>query len=114
MSRSIACTFAALPPAEAMACGLPIVVTRENGVYEIITNGTDGLILEDSRDAAGLGAIIRRLYEDKELRDRLGKQAAETARKYTWESNGRELTAIFEEILRRKSDFAAQTLAQEP
>jgi glycosyltransferase involved in cell wall biosynthesis len=106
-------TFA-LPPVESMACGLPVIVSRENGTFEIITNGVDGLILDNPKDAAGLAAMIRRLYEDKEFRDRLGERAAETARQYTWESNGRELAAIFEAILQRKSRFAAQTLAQEP
>jgi UDP-glucose:(heptosyl)LPS alpha-1,3-glucosyltransferase len=105
-------TFA-LPPVESMACGLPVIVSRENGTFEIITNGIDGLILDDPTDAAGLAAMIRRLYQDKEFRDGLGKRAAETARQYTWERNGRELAKIFEEILRRKSGFAPQTLTQE-
>ena len=105
-------TFA-LPPVESMACGLPVIVSRENGTFEIITNGVDGLILDDPTDAAGLAAMIRRLYEDKEFRDRLAERAAKTALQYTWERNGRELAAIFEEILRRKSGFAAQTQTQE-
>jgi glycosyltransferase involved in cell wall biosynthesis len=102
-----------LPPAEAMACGLPVIVSSENGVAEIMTNGVDGLILEDPRDSVGLAAMIRRLYEDAEFRKRLGEKAAETVQQYTWERNGRELTAILEEVLRRKTEFAAQTLRQE-
>jgi UDP-glucose:(heptosyl)LPS alpha-1,3-glucosyltransferase len=105
-------TFA-LPPAEAMACGLPVIVSAANGTSEIITHGVDGLILDDPTDAAGLSAMIRRLCEDKEFRVQLGEKAAETARQYTWERNGRELAAIFKEILRRKSRFAAQTGMQE-
>ena len=93
----------ALPVAEAMACGLPVIVSREAGSSEIITHGVDGLILEDPTDSAGLAEMIRRLYEDAEFRRRLGERAAETARQYTWERNGRELTSIFEEILRQKS-----------
>jgi UDP-glucose:(heptosyl)LPS alpha-1,3-glucosyltransferase len=104
----------ALPPAEAMACGLPVIVSAAAGVSEIITHGVDGLILDDPKDAAGLAVMIRRLCEEKEFRDRLGERAAETTQQYTWESNGRELAAIFEGILERKSHFAAQTLAQEP
>jgi glycosyltransferase involved in cell wall biosynthesis len=104
----------AMPPAEAMACGLPVIVSAAAGVSEIVTHGVDGLILDDPKDAAGLAAMIRRLYEDKEFRERLGERAGRTMRQYTWESNGRELAAIFEEILQRKSGFAGQTLAQEP
>jgi glycosyltransferase involved in cell wall biosynthesis len=105
-------TFA-LPPAEAMACGLPVIVSSSNGTSEIITHGADGLILNDPTDATALAAMIRRLYQDEAFRVRLGVKAAETVRQYTWERNGRELAAIFEEILRRKSGFAAHTLTQE-
>jgi glycosyltransferase involved in cell wall biosynthesis len=103
-----------LPVAEAMACGLPAIASASAGVSEIVTDGVDGLILRDAKDAAALAEMLRRLHGDRELRERLGEAAANTTRKYTWESNGRELTAIFEGILRRKSQFAAGTLAQEP
>lgn len=105
-------TFA-LPPAEAMACGLPVIVSAANGTSEIITHGVDGLILDDPADAAGLAAMIRRLCEDKEFRMHLGEKAAETARQYTWERNGRDLSAIFGEILARKTRSAGETLTQE-
>jgi glycosyltransferase involved in cell wall biosynthesis len=101
VGASLEDTFAQ-PPAEAMACGLPVIVSQTNGAAEIITDGVDGLILKDPTDSSALAAMIRLLYENKEFRFRLGENAAETARQYTWERNGRELTAIFEEILRRK------------
>ncbi len=44
----------ALPPLEAMACGLPVIVSRRTGVSEIITEGVDGFILEDPEDSAVL------------------------------------------------------------
>ena len=46
--------------------------------------------------------MIRMLFDHPEFCCRLGHKAAETALAYTWERNGRELTAIFEEILRQK------------
>jgi len=103
----------ALPPAEAMACGIAAIVSSSAGVSEIITNGVDGLILDDPTDAASLAGMICRLYDDREFREGLGRKAAETARNFTWKQNGRELTAIFEEILRRKSRLQGQTLIQE-
>jgi glycosyltransferase involved in cell wall biosynthesis len=105
-------TFAQ-PPAEAMACGLPVIVSSTNGTAEIIANGVDGLILEDPRDARSLALMMRRLYEDEPFRKKLAANAAETARKYTWDRNARELTAILEEVQRRKSQGAVETLVQE-
>ena len=55
-------TFAQ-PPAEAMACGLPVITTATNGTAEIMTDGVDGLILQDPNDVAGLAERIRWLYE---------------------------------------------------
>jgi glycosyltransferase involved in cell wall biosynthesis len=103
----------AMPPAEAMACGLSVIVSASAGVSEIITNEVDGLILNDPTDSNALATMIRRLYEDEPFRRRLGGRAVETALQYTWERNGFELAAIFEEILLRKSGFATQALRQE-
>jgi glycosyltransferase involved in cell wall biosynthesis len=106
-------TFA-LPPAEAMACGMPVIVSAENGTFEIITHESDGLILDNPNDADTLAAMIRRLYEDSDFRTRLAQKAAETARQYTWERNGRDLGEIFEEILRQKTTRSSgQTITQE-
>jgi glycosyltransferase involved in cell wall biosynthesis len=96
-----------------MACGLPVIVSAAAGVSEIVTDDVDGMVLDDPTDATKLAIMIRRLYEDKELCNRLGNKACETARRYTWERNGRDLAAIFEEILRRNSGIAPQTLTQE-
>jgi len=102
-----------MPPAEAMACGLPVIVSAAAGVSEIVTNGEDGMILDDPTDGAKLAAIIRHLYQDRELCNRLGAKAAQTALKYTWERNGRELALIFHEIVQRRAAAATQTLTQE-
>jgi UDP-glucose:(heptosyl)LPS alpha-1,3-glucosyltransferase len=102
----------AMPPAEAMACGLPVIVSAEAGVSEIITDGVDGLILADPADAVALATMIRRLYEDAPFRVSLGTAAARTARNYTWDRNGQDLTAIFEDIVRRKAKHAPQALEQ--
>jgi len=103
----------AMPPAEAMACGLPTIVSASAGVSEIVTDGVDGLILKDPRDSAKLAEMIRRLYLDESLRTSLGEKAAETALQYTWDRNGSEIAEIFAGILRRKSGTAAQSVTQQ-
>src|ERR1700689_1851438 len=104
-------TFAQ-PPAEAMACGLPVIVSSANGTSEIMTDEVNGLILMDPADSATLASMIRRLYEDREFREQLGANAASSALQYTWEQNGRELIRIFEEILQRKAGASSQTAAE--
>jgi glycosyltransferase involved in cell wall biosynthesis len=105
-------TFAQ-PPAEAMACGLPVIVSTSNGTCEIIAHEQDGLILQDPADATSLAGMIRRLYEDRDFCSHLGQNAHKTAKQYTWERNVRELKVILEEVLRKKSRDRIEPLTQE-
>lgn len=93
-------TFA-LPASEAMACGLPVIISARAGAAAIVTDTVDGLILDDPMDSRKLAAQIRSLYEDAALRERLGSNAAATAAQYTWERSAQELAAIFRQILLR-------------
>jgi len=52
----------AQPPAEAMASGLPVITSRQNGGAEIISHGSDGLILEDPEDVRTLAEWIRNCW----------------------------------------------------
>jgi glycosyltransferase involved in cell wall biosynthesis len=91
-----------LPPAEAMACGLPVIVTAKCGVSEIITDGQDGLIMQDPVNAADLADKLRTLYKDSGSRQRLGEKAAETARRFTWDRSAQEFGEILAQALRKK------------
>src|ERR1700682_1105788 len=80
----------------------PVITSATNGTAEIMTDGVDGLIVQDPNDVAGLAARIRRLYDEPTLRQSLGLQASLTAQKYTWDRNGEQIRAIFAEALSRK------------
>jgi glycosyltransferase involved in cell wall biosynthesis len=92
----------ALPPAEAMACGVPAIVSCWAGVKEIVTHGEDALILQDPTNAAELAELIQQLYENPELRQQMGRQAAITAQKYTWERNAAKMHMIFQQAILQK------------
>jgi len=94
-------TFA-LPAAEAMACGLPVIVSAKAGAADLITHGEDGFILHDPTDDYTLASMILRLYEDRNLCARVGEAAAKTAGRYTWDRSSRELAAVLERVLQRK------------
>jgi glycosyltransferase involved in cell wall biosynthesis len=92
----------AMPLLEAMACSLPVIVSRQAGVSEVITHGVDGLVLENPSDAAVLSSMIADLYNDLTLRQRLGENASITALKYTWERNAEQLDSVLQKILRER------------
>ncbi len=97
-----------LPPAEAMACGLPVIVTTQCGVAEIIVDGENGLVMQDALDVADLASKVKRLYEDRDARERLGEKAAETAQQYDWNRSGREFVDLLQEALRKKNLAASR------
>lgn len=103
----------ALPPLEAMACGVPAIVSRQAGVSEVITHGVDGYILENAQDDKTLAELILKLYQDAPLRQRLGEKAAETARQYTWDRSAREFGDLLSQALKKKNPARAAEFQQE-
>jgi glycosyltransferase involved in cell wall biosynthesis len=98
---SVEDTFAQ-PPAEAMACGLAVITSVTNGTAEIITDGMDGLIIQDPTNSKELATQIRRLCEDPYFCRWLGENAARTSLRYTWDQNGEQMKEIFTNMLRNK------------
>jgi glycosyltransferase involved in cell wall biosynthesis len=103
-----------LPPLEAMACGVPAIVSSQAGVSEIITDGVDGFILADPRDSDKLASLISLLYRDADLRRKMGEAAATKACQYTWDENVRQLDQVFREVLRRKGITTASADSELP
>jgi glycosyltransferase involved in cell wall biosynthesis len=63
---------------EAMASGLPVIVSDHAGTSELIREGENGFTFA-AGDAAALAALIARLGDDARLRARLGAEARRTA-----------------------------------
>jgi len=103
-----------LPPLEAMACGLPVIVSSRAGVSELITDGVDGIVLKDPEDPVSLARVISDLHGNPILRGVLGENAAQTARQYTWERNAAQLDVLFEQLLeqRRHLSFSKAPVKQ--
>jgi UDP-glucose:(heptosyl)LPS alpha-1,3-glucosyltransferase len=85
----------AQPPLEAMACGLPVITSGENGGSEIIANGIDGFVLRSAEDDEELANLIRALHADPEMRCRIAASAAEKAMQFTWQRNARQMSELF-------------------
>lgn len=102
----------ALPPIEAMACGLPVITTVNNGGSQVITDGLDGFVLEDPTDSATLAQLVERLHAQPDLRRRVGEAAARTAQSYTWERNASETWDFLCQALARKASAVRKTSNQ--
>ncbi len=91
-----------MPVAEAMACGLPVVTSVFAGVSSLLHDGTDGFVLQDPRDAETLAKLIRMLFDQKELRGRVGDAAAKTVLEWTWERNAAMVWDLLKEVSAKK------------
>jgi len=76
-----------LPVIEAMASGLPVIASINSGASEIINHGLNGLVLRDPTNVVELAGLIRRLVNDRSLRELLAGNAVSTARQCTWDHN---------------------------
>ena len=73
---------------EALAAGVPLVVTKAAG--SVMRDGLEGRLIPE-RDPTALAEVIHQIVEDRILRGRLAVAARERARGFTWERYGERL-----------------------
>jgi UDP-glucose:(heptosyl)LPS alpha-1,3-glucosyltransferase len=73
-----------LMPLEAMACGLPSIITRLMGVAELV-GADEALILDDASSAQELGRAMRALATDRAQYARLVQAGIARARAHSWD-----------------------------
>jgi glycosyltransferase involved in cell wall biosynthesis len=71
-----------LPPLEAMACGTPVITTRE-GTEDYAEDGVNALVVP-GRDVPALSGALIRLEQDSSLGLRLREAGPMTAKRFTW------------------------------
>lgn len=81
-----------LPPLEAMACGVPAIVSDAGSLAEVV--GDTGLMVP-ALDVDALRDAMHRLLEDLPLRDALGAQALQRARLFSWDRCATETVAAY-------------------
>jgi glycosyltransferase involved in cell wall biosynthesis len=96
-----------MPVAEAMACGLPVITSVFAGVSAMLRDGIDGFVLQEPRDAETLAKLIRMLFEQKELRSRVGEAAAKAALEWTWDRNAEMVWGFLKEVSAKKHSSRA-------
>ena len=90
-----------LKPVEAMASGLPLVMSDVRALAEIVTDGQTGLLFPPL-DAAALAAQLQQLLASPELRAKLGKSARSwVAAGRTWAHNADRYRAVYQRLSAR-------------
>lgn len=84
---------------EALASGLPVVVTRVTGISEIIEEGREGFVIDHAARTEELSARLRDLA-DPARRDSMGLRARETAEGFSLDRYVEEYLKLYEELAR--------------
>jgi UDP-glucose:(heptosyl)LPS alpha-1,3-glucosyltransferase len=79
---------------EAMACGLPVITTANNGVSELIVDGESGMIMDNPDDHEALAEMVGRLG-DKDIRTDMGRLARSKSLDYTWDKTLESTLAVY-------------------
>jgi glycosyltransferase involved in cell wall biosynthesis len=87
-----------LPLLEAMACGCPVVTTRETSLPEVA--GDAALYMKGPRDVDDLSRILRDLVDNRAMREGLAARGLEQARGFSWKTTARQTVEVFEAVLR--------------
>jgi glycosyltransferase involved in cell wall biosynthesis len=80
-----------LPALEAMACGLPIILSSSAGMSDYLKDGVDGLVLRNPQDANELAAALQRLLANPSLCATIGENASQTASLFSWDRHAEEI-----------------------
>jgi UDP-glucose:(heptosyl)LPS alpha-1,3-glucosyltransferase len=80
---------------EAMAHGVPVVVSACAGAAELLTHGENGLIAQDPFDPKEIGALLNQL-QDADLRRTLAECGKQLAAEYNLDRNSKEILEAVE------------------
>jgi glycosyltransferase involved in cell wall biosynthesis len=82
---------------EAMACGLPVILTKNVGAKDCVRNGVDGLIIEPFSVDSICESILFFYNNPDKIQD-MGRSGSIQAQNFTWEKYQERFIKLFEEL----------------
>lgn len=88
-----------MAPAEALACGRPVVTTDIAALPEVVDDGVNGFLVAKN-DVQGYAERVRALGEDESLRRRFGEHGREKiVNTYGYDQLGNGMAAVYRRVL---------------
>ena len=84
---------------EAMACGIPVIASEVGGLGYLVQNDVTGYTIPDSNPQA-LCEKLSLLLNSKQLREEMGRRAAEYALDYAWPKVTAQIMSVYDELYR--------------
>jgi len=86
---------------EAMACGTPVIASRVGGLNNTIRDGKTGFLIPEG-NAVALAEKIDLFLQDDSLRNRMGRNGIQHAKKYSWENIADQIISLYRQVLSRE------------
>jgi glycosyltransferase involved in cell wall biosynthesis len=83
--------------AQALCCGLPMVITDAPGNADAGLNG--GALIARSADVDSIAEKLEMMLSSENLQRKLGKEAFDSSRRYSWETIAQQYVEIFHEFV---------------
>ncbi|WKZ30035.1 MAG: glycosyltransferase family 4 protein [Candidatus Dojkabacteria bacterium] len=93
---------------EAMATGIPVVVSDTPGVKDLVTSDYDGIVVPQY-DSVALAAGLEKLLADATLRKTFSERARQKALAFDWPKIAAQFTEIYEKVSRPSLLIVAST-----
>ncbi len=84
-----------LPPLEAMACGIPVVVSNTTSIPEVV--GDAGITVEPT-DVSAVAEAIREVLVNPSLSITLREQGLKQAARFSWKNTAEEVLKIYRSV----------------
>lgn len=94
---------------EAMACGLPVIVTA-NGPGDLVRDGIEGFVIP-TRDEDAICDRLERLYRDPELRRAMGEHSIRRAQEFGWSAYTSKVQRVLAGLARSPGALAMSAAA---
>ena len=88
----------ALVVLEAMAAGIPVLVTRSSGAEEVVRDGVEGWVIKSQNEDA-LKEKLEWAIANRSLLPEMGRTASQRAKEFTWDAYGEEVLRIILEAV---------------
>jgi glycosyltransferase involved in cell wall biosynthesis len=82
---------------EAMACGVPVIVTSNCGVSEDLVHGREGFVVP-ARDSDAIATHLVQLHDSPSLRESMGVAARQRALQCTWDRFASGLGSLLRDV----------------
>jgi D-inositol-3-phosphate glycosyltransferase len=86
---------------EAMACGTPVIASEVGGLGFLVQNGETGYTIPNG-DPDVLCDKLSSLLNDTNLREAMGRRAADYAQSYTWDKIAVQIVDVYQALLNKK------------